>query len=87
MCRLHFRGDSWFTPCLTEGLSLLPRRRGNGPILQNVTTVDQLPQLQCWPDDGGAFITLPIVYTENVEQPGLRRSNLGMYRVQLSGGP
>ncbi|MCH8046983.1 MAG: UbiD family decarboxylase [Planctomycetes bacterium] len=66
--------------------TMLPRRRGNGSILQNETTVDQLPQLKSWPDDGGAFVTLPIVYTENVEQPGLRGSNLGMYRVQLSGG-
>ncbi|MCH8922376.1 MAG: UbiD family decarboxylase [Planctomycetes bacterium] len=66
--------------------TMLPRRRASGPILQNETTVDRLPQLKCWPDDGGAFVTLPIVYTENVEQPGLRRSNLGMYRVQLSGG-
>jgi 4-hydroxy-3-polyprenylbenzoate decarboxylase len=39
-----------------------------------------------WPDDGGAFITLPQVYTEHVRQPGWRHSNLGMYRVQLSGG-
>jgi 4-hydroxy-3-polyprenylbenzoate decarboxylase len=66
--------------------TMLPRRRGNGPILQNETTVDQLPQLKSWPDDGGAFVTLPIVYTEHAEQPGLRGSNLGMYRVQLSGG-
>ncbi|MFO0945731.1 MAG: UbiD family decarboxylase [Planctomycetota bacterium] len=35
---------------------------------------------------GGAFITLPQVYTEDVRKPGWRHSNLGMYRVQLSGG-
>ena len=35
--------------------------------------------------DGGAFITLPQVYTEDVDHPGWRHSNLGMYRVQLSG--
>jgi 4-hydroxy-3-polyprenylbenzoate decarboxylase len=45
-----------------------------------------LPQLQCWPDDGGAFVTLPQCYTEDSNQPGLAHSNLGMYRVQLSGG-
>ena len=39
-----------------------------------------------WPDDGGAFITLPQVYTEDPDRPGFDRSNLGMYRVQLSGG-
>jgi len=67
-------------------LGTLPRRRSGGPVLANETTIDQLPQLKSWPDDGGAFVTLPQVYTENVETPGLMHSNLGMYRVQLSGG-
>jgi 4-hydroxy-3-polyprenylbenzoate decarboxylase len=44
-----------------------------------------LPQLKSWPDDGGAFVTLPQVYSESAARPGFRRSNLGMYRVQLSG--
>jgi 4-hydroxy-3-polyprenylbenzoate decarboxylase len=67
-------------------LSMLPRRCSRGPVLAHETTIDQLPQLKSWPDDGGAFVTLPQVYTENVEQPGLMKSNLGMYRIQLSGG-
>lgn len=49
------------------------------------TTVSELPQLVCWPNDGGPFVTLPQVYTEDVGRPGWRHSNLGMYRVQLSG--
>ena len=57
-----------------------------GPVLAHETTVDQLPQLRCWPDDGGAYVTLPQVYSEDPDRPGLDRSNLGMYRVQLSGG-
>jgi 4-hydroxy-3-polyprenylbenzoate decarboxylase len=65
---------------------LRPRRVGTGPVLAHQTTVDQLPQLVCWPRDGGAFITLPEVYTEDADRPGWRHSNLGMYRVQLSGG-
>jgi len=65
---------------------LIPKRVDNGPILANCTTLDQLPQLKSWPDDGGAFITLPQVYSESVGSPGLRHSNLGMYRVQISGG-
>lgn len=68
------------------GLTMLPRRCTRGPVLANETTVRHLPQLKSWPDDGGAFVTLPQVYTENVEQPGLLTSNLGMYRIQLSGG-
>ncbi|HWA97607.1 MAG TPA: UbiD family decarboxylase, partial [Pirellulales bacterium] len=49
-------------------------------------TIHELPQLVSWPRDGGAFITLPEVYTEDPDHPGWRHSNLGMYRVQLSGG-
>ncbi|HEV3386499.1 MAG TPA: UbiD family decarboxylase, partial [Gemmata sp.] len=49
------------------------------------TQLSRLPQLKCWPRDGGAFVTLPQVYTEHPDRPGWRRSNLGMYRIQLSG--
>jgi 4-hydroxy-3-polyprenylbenzoate decarboxylase len=63
-----------------------PRFVRSGPVMSNATSIDQLPQLQSWPDDGGAFVTLPQVYTEDVDRPGWQRSNLGMYRVQLSGG-
>jgi 4-hydroxy-3-polyprenylbenzoate decarboxylase len=65
---------------------LRPKLVAHGPVLAHQTTVRQLPQLQCWPRDGGAFITLPQVYTEEADRPGLAHSNLGMYRVQLSGG-
>lgn len=47
--------------------------------------IQDLPQIKSWPDDGGAFITLPQVYTEHPDFPGTRMSNLGMYRIQLSG--
>ena len=47
--------------------------------------IEDLPQVKCWKEDGGAFITLPQVYSEDVESPGIMNSNLGMYRVQLSG--
>lgn len=47
--------------------------------------ISELPQIQHWPMDGGAFITLPQVYTEDPEQPGIMHANLGMYRIQLSG--
>jgi 4-hydroxy-3-polyprenylbenzoate decarboxylase len=67
-------------------LHLHPKRARSGAVLAHQTSIDRLPQLQCWPKDGGAFITLPQVYTEDPDRPGLGRSNLGMYRVQLSGG-
>src|SRR5215831_18956167 len=64
---------------------LLPRRARSGPILAHRIGVDRMPRIQCWPMDGGPFITLPQVYTEDPDRPGLARSNLGMYRVQLGG--
>ena len=64
---------------------LRPRMTHRGPILDQQTTIDRLPAIQSWPADGGPFITLPQVYTEDPDHPGLARSNLGMYRVQLSG--
>jgi 4-hydroxy-3-polyprenylbenzoate decarboxylase len=67
-------------------LHSLPKFVSRGPILANETTIDQLPQVINWPNDGGAFITLPQVYSEDADRPGWQHSNLGMYRVQLSGG-
>ncbi len=65
---------------------LLPKTLKDGALLQRTTTLDKLPQLVSWPDDGGAFITLPQVYSETPDKAGWRGSNLGMYRVQISGG-
>ena len=67
-------------------LHLLPHFSSNGPILANTTSIGQLPQQVSWPHDGGGFVTLPQVYTEDVRQPGWNKSNLGMYRIQLTGG-
>ena len=47
--------------------------------------ISDLPLIHHWPMDGGAFITLPQVYSEDIEQPGVMNSNLGMYRIQLNG--
>jgi len=67
-------------------LTMLPKRVRTGPVLSLQASIPSLPQLKCWPEDGGAFVTLPQVYSEDAERPGLMHSNLGMYRVQLSGG-
>ncbi len=67
-------------------LSALPMRSVlPPPILYGTTTVSRLPQIKSWPMDGGAFITLPQVFTEDPERPGLLHANVGMYRIQLSG--
>jgi UbiD family decarboxylase len=53
-----------------------------GPILDNClrpARLSELPMLTSWKTDGGAFVTLPLVYTEH---PGGRGHNLGMYRIQ-----
>jgi 4-hydroxy-3-polyprenylbenzoate decarboxylase len=63
-----------------------PRKVSRGPVMTKQTTIDQLPQLKSWPNDGGPYITLPQVYSEDPERPGLEHGNLGMYRVQLGGG-
>ena len=69
-----------------SAMNLLPKKVRRGPILSQTTTIDKLPNLISWPDDGGAFITLPQVYSESPNEGGFRNSNLGMYRVQFSGG-
>ncbi|MFN9717987.1 MAG: UbiD family decarboxylase [Planctomycetota bacterium] len=66
-------------------LSMRCAKRSGGPVMECQTTLSQLPQLKCWPMDGGAFVTLPQVYTEHPDRPGYVHSNLGMYRVQISG--
>ena len=76
--RLHWRAP--WTALLTR-----PRKVRSGPVLAREITINQLPPLKSWPDDGGPYVTLPQVYTEDPDQPGFARSNLGMYRVQLSG--
>jgi 4-hydroxy-3-polyprenylbenzoate decarboxylase len=69
-----------------SALAMVPKLVLRAAVTANETTISLLPQQVSWPADGGAFITLPQVYTEDVRAPGWRRSNLGMYRVQLSGG-
>ncbi len=64
---------------------LRPRFVRSGPILRHRIPLANLPRLTSWPLDGGPFVTLPAVYTEDPNSPGWRKSNLGMYRVQLAG--
>ncbi len=64
----------------------LPSKKGNSlPVASEEINISDLPLIQHWPDDGGAFVTLPQVYTEDPEKPGIMNANLGMYRIQLTG--
>lgn len=73
-------------PTLLSGLNALPRKslKSVSSVFEEINISD-LPLIQHWPMDGGAFVTLPQVYTEDADAPGVMKSNLGMYRIQLSG--
>ena len=55
------------------------------PVLADQLNISDIPLIQHWPMDGGAFVTLPQVYTEDPDKPGIMNANLGMYRIQLNG--
>ncbi|MFN9710258.1 MAG: UbiD family decarboxylase [Bacteroidota bacterium] len=68
---------------LGAGLNALPMRKRRHPFVK--INISDIPLIHHWPMDGGAFVTLPQVYTEDPDQPGIMKSNLGMYRIQLTG--
>jgi 4-hydroxy-3-polyprenylbenzoate decarboxylase len=73
-------GPAW------AALKALPKKNpGSRPVLYEQINITDLPLIRHWPMDGGAFVTLPQVYTEDIDQPGVMKSNLGMYRIQLTG--
>ena len=53
---------------------MLPRRTSKAPVLENRCALSDLPRLVGWPMDGGPFITLPLVYSEDPARPGLDAS-------------
>ncbi len=66
-----------------QALKVGLKRRSSGPVTEVVTEdirLDRLPALTCWPEDGGPFITLPLVYTTHPDKGG---PNLGMYRLHV----
>ena len=79
---------------LRNGIDLIharPRTVRNAPCHEVVHRLDlgdafslnDLPILKCWPQDGGRFITLPTVYTKD---PDTGERNVGMYRIQIYDG-
>ncbi len=71
---------------LLNGVNALPLKNPlSKPVLFEEISIADIPQIQHWPMDGGAFVTLPQVYTEDADKPGIMQANLGMYRIQLSG--
>jgi 4-hydroxy-3-polyprenylbenzoate decarboxylase len=67
-------------------LSALPMKVGkNAPVNFAKCQICDIPQIVNWPNDGGPFVTMPQVYTEDPDKPGIMNANLGMYRIQLGG--
>src|ERR1700739_761843 len=71
-------------PKLAEVGSFFPRIVSKGPCQEVVKTsgfsLFDYPVLKCWPEDGGRFITLPLVFSRN---PDTGKRNCGMYRIQV----
>ncbi|RZK77260.1 MAG: UbiD family decarboxylase, partial [Pedobacter sp.] len=66
-------------------LTALPLKQSFLKASFEKTTIDAIPQIVNWPMDGGPFITMPQVYTEDPDKAGILNANLGMYRIQLAG--
>lgn len=77
-------GRYWQAP-FTAWTALPMKKWLPSPSTRGTTTIDRLPQIVGWPMDGGAFITMPQVFTEDPDRRGPMHGNLGMYRIQLSG--
>jgi 4-hydroxy-3-polyprenylbenzoate decarboxylase len=79
------KGALKLLPLGLEVLRFLPKIVTRAPCQEVVSIgeqidLSQLPVLKCWPQDGGPFITLPVVITRSLET---RRRNAGMYRLQV----
>ncbi|MCL6634274.1 MAG: menaquinone biosynthesis decarboxylase [Peptococcaceae bacterium] len=74
-------------PKLAQLSSFIPKTVKSGPckevIEKEKPSLDEIPVLKCWPEDGGPFITLPLVFTRD---PETGRRNVGMYRMQVYDG-
>lgn len=74
-----------FSTGLAASKALPVKKKHSLPVSHEEINISDVPLIKHWPDDGGAFITLPQVYSEDPEKPGIMNANLGMYRIQLSG--
>jgi 4-hydroxy-3-polyprenylbenzoate decarboxylase len=73
-------------PTVSRLRDLMPRTVKDAPcqeVVRKDGSLDDFPILQCWPEDGGRFITLPLVFTRD---PETRARNIGTYRMQVYDG-
>ena len=66
-------------------ISALPLKQSLFKSTFKKTTISRIPQIVNWSMDGGPFVTMPQVFTEDIDKPGVMNGNLGMYRIQMSG--
>ena len=72
-----------------EALRIGLKKRSGGPVTEVVTRdvrLDRLPVLTCWPEDGGPFVTLPLVYTEHPGETSRRNGGTNRNEGQRIGG-
>lgn len=73
-------------PMLGQINSWMPKNiSGRGAcqeVIQHEPDITKFPVLTCWPEDGGPFITLPVIHTKD---PHTKIRNVGMYRMQVFG--
>jgi 4-hydroxy-3-polyprenylbenzoate decarboxylase len=73
-------------PMVARLRDLMPKTVGDAPcqeVVQRDGTLDELPILRCWPEDGGKYITFPLVFTKD---PETGQRNIGTYRMQVFDG-
>lgn len=85
----------WRAPAIAWRMQA--KRVRTGAVMQHTCQLSDLPQVVCWPEDGGPFVTLPQVLSQmpvaspasqqvaTQRLPSLASINLGMYRIQLAG--
>ncbi|MFH2091176.1 MAG: UbiD family decarboxylase [Pseudomonadota bacterium] len=70
---------------IPAAIHALPLKTVHPKVMENQCGITDLPMIRCWPEDGGAFILLPQVFSSDPDNDSIFKSNLGMYRIQISG--
>ncbi|MDE3154611.1 MAG: menaquinone biosynthesis decarboxylase [Acidobacteriota bacterium] len=73
-------------PQVARLADVMPKTVKDGPcqeVVRQDGTLDEFPILKCWPEDGGKYITFPLVFTKD---PETRTRNIGTYRMQVFDG-
>ena len=83
--RAAFKSPGKILKALPALIHSLPLNASHPRVFEKTCRIQDLPMIKCWPRDGGAFILLPQVFSQDPEKTSIFSSNLGMYRIQISG--